>query len=96
MDLSNEQIEQISITILPDIHQYIVDHQEEYSKFLELEVKKKWVLKREENLITEKLSLMELFLIANSNGKRYKELKILEQKRRNKGSKASALLWTYT
>lgn len=39
MDLSNEQIEQISITILPDIHQYIVDHQEEYSKFLELEVK---------------------------------------------------------
>ncbi len=37
-------------------------------------------------------SLMELSLIANSNGKRYKELKILEQKRRNKGSKASALL----
>ncbi len=46
MDLSNEQIEQISITILPDIHQYIVDHQEEYSKFLELEVKKKMSFKK--------------------------------------------------
>lgn len=39
MDLNNEQIEQIARTILPDIHQYIVDHQEEYNKFLELEVK---------------------------------------------------------
>lgn len=29
-------------------------------------------------------------------GKRYKELKLMEQKRRNKGSQTSTLLWTYT
>ena len=40
MDLSKDQIEQIATAILPDIHQYIADHQEEYRKFLELEVKK--------------------------------------------------------
>lgn len=39
MDLSNDQIEQIARTILPDIHQYIVEHQKEYSLFKETEVK---------------------------------------------------------
>ncbi len=40
MDLNNDQIEQIARTILPDIHQYIAEHQNEYNNFKEAEVKK--------------------------------------------------------
>ncbi len=39
MDLSNDQIEQIATAILPDIHQYIAEHQKEYNLFKEAEVK---------------------------------------------------------
>lgn len=40
MILSNEQIKQIANSIVIDIHPYIIDHQEEYEKFISEEMQK--------------------------------------------------------
>lgn len=40
MILSDEQIKQIANSIVIDIHPYIIDHQEEYEKFISEETQK--------------------------------------------------------